>query len=276
MAYEMTAAAHPLQTPSSLPPLPHRYILGMRVDASSYDDASNRVMSWARTGESRYVCVSTVHMVMEAFDDPEFQAIVNGADLVTSDGMPLVWGLRMLGVKQATRVYGPDLTPYLCARAEREGVAVAFVGGSESTLAELQRVLHERHPRLQIAYAWSPPFRALTAAEEQAAVDAINASGARIVFVGLGCPKQERWMRRHVGRIRAPMLGVGAAFDFVAGNKLMAPDWIQRLGLEWLFRLVTEPKRLWRRYLYHNPRFVRHFVAQLFRDRARTGQAPVA
>lgn len=272
----MSAAARPIPTPSSLPPLPHRFILGMRVDASSYEDATNRVMTWARARESRYVCVSTVHMVMEAFDDPEFQSIVNGADLVTSDGMPLVWGLRMLGVKQATRVYGPDLTPYLCARAERDGVPVAFVGGSESTLAELQRVLHDRHPRLQIAYAWSPPFRALSAEEEQQAVDAINASGARIVFVGLGCPKQERWMRRHVGRINAPMLGVGAAFDFVAGNKLMAPDWIQRLGLEWLFRLITEPKRLWRRYLYHNPRFVRHFVAQLFRDRARPGQAPVA
>lgn len=266
----MTASA----TPGSIPlaPAPHRFILGMRVDASTYEDATDRVMRWARDRESRYVCISTVHMVMESFDDHAFRDTVNAADLVTSDGMPLVWGLRLLGIRHATRVYGPDLTPYICARAERDGTPVAFVGGSETTLEQLQRVLHERYPRLRIAHAWSPPFRALTAEEEEQAIARINDSGARIVFVGLGCPKQERWMQRHRGRINAPMLGVGAAFDFVAGNKAMAPDWIQNLGLEWLFRLVTEPKRLWRRYLYHNPRFVRYFVAQLFRDRVLTGQ----
>lgn len=248
----------------------------MRVDATSYEDATDRVVRWARAGESRYVCIATVHMVMEAFDDPAFRGIVNAADMVTSDGMPLVWGLRLLGVHHARRVYGPELTPVVCARAEREEIPVAFVGGAPETLRLLLERLHERFPRLRVVHAWSPPFRALTVEEEAEATRAINESGARIVFVGLGCPKQERWMSRFRGRIQAPMLGVGAAFDFLAGKKLMAPDVIQRLGLEWLFRLITEPRRLWRRYLKHNPRFVWHFTRQLVRERLQSGSSSLA
>lgn len=241
----------------------HRYILGMRVDATSYADATGRVLAWARAGESRYVCVATVHMVMEAYDDPGFRAAVNAADLVTPDGMPLVWMLRLLGVRGQQRVYGPDLTPHVCRAAARESVPVGFYGGHPDALDALVRNLQARCPGLPVAYAWSPPFRPLTEEEDARVVEEINGSGTRILFVGLGCPKQERWMAAHRGRVRAVMLGVGAAFDFHAGRVRQAPRWMQSAGLEWLFRLAMEPRRLWRRYAKHNPRFVVLALAQL-------------
>lgn len=243
--------------------LQSRYVLGMRVDATSYSDACERVLSWAGEEEFGYVCVSTVHMVMEAYDDPDYRRIVNGASLITPDGVPLVWALRLLGVPHATRVYGPELTPVLCRRAAVEGVPVGFYGGSQEALDAMIRNLRDRDPDLQIVYSYSPPFRSLEQRERDQIVHDINASGARVLFVGLGCPKQERWMAEHQGRVRAVMLGVGAAFDFLAGSKKQAPAWLQRAGLEWAFRLTTEPRRLWRRYLYHNPRFVALLAAQL-------------
>jgi len=246
-----------------LPTLQSRYILGVRVDATSYSDACQRVLGWAVKGESSYVCVSTVHMVMEGHDDPRFRDIVNGARLVTPDGMPLVWALRLLGVPTSTRVYGPELTPLLCEGAAEAGLPVGFYGGSEDVLVKMRQRLQTRNPQLDIAYCYSPPFRQLEPTEQERIVEEINVSGVRILFVGLGCPKQERWMFSQLGRINAVMLGVGAAFDFLASAKRQAPEWLQRSGLEWAFRLATEPRRLWRRYLYHNPRFLRLFAAQL-------------
>jgi len=240
-----------------------RYVLGMRVDATSYDRLVRKAMTWAHKGDSRYVCVGTVHMVMEAYDDPIYRGIVNSADCVTPDGMPLVWALRLLGVKGAERVYGPELMPRLLEQAAKEGIPVGFYGGRPDVLERLLSKAKERYPSLKIAYAYSPPFRKLTKEEDEAIVKAINESGARILFVGLGCPKQERWMGEHKGRVRAVMLGVGAAFDFFAGVKPKAPRWMQQMGLEWLFRLMTEPRRLWRRYFRHNPRFVILFLLQL-------------
>jgi N-acetylglucosaminyldiphosphoundecaprenol N-acetyl-beta-D-mannosaminyltransferase len=253
--------------PLPLPANRSRRILGMRVDATSYDAAAEQVITWAKAGESRYVCVSTVHMVMEGHDRAEFQRIVNAADLVTPDGMPLVWGLKLLGIPSATRVYGPDLTPVVCEHAAREGVPVGFYGGTPEVLDRMIANLTARYPGLQVVYRHSPPFRPLTAEEEAREIEEIRASGARILFVGLGCPKQEQWMAARRGRIDAVMLGVGAAFDFLAGAKRQAPDLIQSLGLEWLFRLATEPRRLWRRYLYNNPRFVVLFAAQVLKGR---------
>lgn len=249
-----------------------RYILGMRVDATSYEDATRHIVAWARRRESRYVCASNVHMVMEAHDDPAFRAAVNGADLVTPDGMPLVWLLRLLGVRDASRVYGPDLTPLVCRGAAAEGIPVGFYGGSPAVLEALVARLQAAEPPLQVAYAWSPPFRPLAPDEDERAVRAINASGARILFVGLGCPRQERWMAGHRGRVRAAMVGVGAAFDFLAGARRQAPAALQRAGLEWAFRLACEPRRLWRRYLYLNPRF----VALVARELAAGRPAPAA
>lgn len=251
-----------------------RFILGMRVDAGRYDTTADRILGWAAAGESRHVCVATVHMVMEAHDDRSFQTIVNGADLVTADGMPLVWALRLLGLDAAERVCGPKLMPILCALAAERGIPIGLYGGAPDVLDELVSTLQDRWPALEIAYRYSPPFRPLTDAEEDEVARSIDASGARIVFVGIGCPKQERWMHRMRGRFGATAIGVGAAFDFIAGRKRQAPEFLMPLGLEWLFRLATEPRRLWRRYLYHNPRFVARFIAQLLRERSGVGQRP--
>lgn len=252
-----------------------RNIVGTRVDATSYADATDRIAGWAKDADSRVVCIANVHGVMEGHDDPGFQAQMRAADLVTPDGMPLVWALKLLGVKDATRVYGPDLMPELCARAERDGIPIGLYGGSPDTLERLQAALEQRYPRLCIAYAESPPFRPPSADEDAATVDVIAASGARILFVGLGCPKQERWMAEHRGRVPAVMVGVGAAFDFLAGRKPQAPRWMMRAGLEWLFRLATEPRRLWRRYARHNPRFVALLARQLLTGRkGHAGPAP--
>jgi N-acetylglucosaminyldiphosphoundecaprenol N-acetyl-beta-D-mannosaminyltransferase len=240
-----------------------RSILGMRADATSYEAASSQVLAWARAGESRYVAVATVNNVMEAYDSLPFRRVMNSADLITPDGMPLVWSLRALGVPSATRVYGPDLTPRVLAAAEREGVPVGFYGATDAVLERLRRVVRFRYPHLEIAYLWAPPFRPLSEEEDRVVTARIDASGARILFVGLSTPKQELWMASHRGRVRAVMLGVGAAFDFLAGAKRQAPRWMMGAGLEWLFRLASEPRRLGRRYLKHNPRFVFLFLAQL-------------
>lgn len=241
-----------------------RFILGMRVDATSYAQATEQVVTWAKAGESRYVCVANVHMVMEAYDHPDFRALVNAADLVTPDGMPLVWMLRRLGVKDQERVYGPELTLRIAQAAAEEGIPIGLYGGTPQANEGLAQNLYERFPTLRIAYRYSPPFRPLSPEEETEVVEAINASGTRILFVGLGCPKQERWMAEHKDRVKAVMLGVGAAFDIHGGQKPQAPVWMQRAGLEWLFRLLNEPRRLWRRYLYHNPRFIILAIRQLF------------
>ena len=233
-----------------------RFILGMRVDRTSYAAATAVITRWASQAESRYVCEAPVAMVMEAYDRPEYQAVINGADLVTPGGMPIVWMLRQLGLRGQPRVYGPALTLHLCEAAARDGFSVGFYGGTEAALARLIERLQQRYPGLRVAYSHSPPFHEPTPAEEKETVAKILESGCRILFVGLGCPKQERWMAKHRGMVPAVMVGVGAAFDFLSGAKPQAPHWLQRLGLEWFFRLCSEPRRLWFRYVWHNPRFV--------------------
>lgn len=242
--------------------IPSRMILGVRTDATSYPEAAGTVAAWAGRGESRYVVANTVNGIMEAYDSPEVRCAMNRADLVTADGMPLVWALRLLGLAGAPRVYGPDLTLAVLESAAKRRIPVGFYGGTPEVLAALCRNARRRWPYLRIAYAWSPPFRPPTPEEDQRVAGAVAASGTRILFVGIGAPRQEQWMAHHRGRIPAVMLGVGAAFDFLSGSKRQAPRWMMRAGLEWLFRLVSEPRRLWRRYLRHNPRFVALFLAQ--------------
>ncbi|MDH5314575.1 MAG: WecB/TagA/CpsF family glycosyltransferase [Actinomycetota bacterium] len=256
----------PVPTPGNLG-LEHRSIIGMRVDATTYPDAIDRVLRWGRDGESRTVGIATVNNVMEAHDDPGFGDVMADCDLVTADGVPLVWSLKLLGVREATRVYGPELTPRLLAAASRADVPVGFYGGTPDVIEALHGVAAERWPELRIAYSYAPPFRALTDAEDDEVVEAIVASGAKLLFIGLGCPKQERWMYDHRGQLPLVQLGVGAAFDFLAGTKRQAPAIMQRVGLEWLFRLASEPRRLWKRYLRHNPRFVALLAAQVVRAR---------
>jgi N-acetylglucosaminyldiphosphoundecaprenol N-acetyl-beta-D-mannosaminyltransferase len=170
--------------------------------------------------------------------------------------MPLVWALRRNGHPDQTRVYGPDLMLTVIEAAAREHVAIGLLGGKPQVLDELMKRLAAKFPALDIVYHFSPPFRPLDHTEDARIIDDINQSGARILFVGLGCPRQEMWMAEHAGKVRAVMLGVGAAFDFHAGAVRQAPGWMQRTGLEWAFRFSQEPARLWRRYLYHNPRFM--------------------
>lgn len=243
--------------------LASRTVLGMRVDATSYEDAARRVVRWARAGQSAYVCVASVHMVMETWDSGAFRSVVNGSDLVTPDGRPLVWALRGLGVKDASQVRGTDLTTSVVERAARENVPIGLYGGTAELLDSFVQVLEARFPGIRVACRIAPPFRPLTSEEDEAVTREITESEARIVLVGIGCPKQENWMVEHKGRIPAVMLGVGAAFDFHTGRVRQAPRWMQAAGLEWAFRLVMDPRRLWKRYAKHNPRFMGLFLLQL-------------
>jgi N-acetylglucosaminyldiphosphoundecaprenol N-acetyl-beta-D-mannosaminyltransferase len=203
-------------------------------------------------------------MIMEAYDDPTFAEVVDGADLVTPDGVPLVWALRLLGVEGATRVYGPDLMRVLCEMAARESLPIGLYGGTSETLEALRTSIDRDFPGTDITYAFSPPFG--REGDDDAEIRKMAEAGVRILFVALGCPKQERWMARHRGKLAGVMVGVGAAFDFLAKTKREAPDFVQNAGLEWAFRLVTEPRRLWRRYAKHNPRFVGLLLKQLTRS----------
>lgn len=250
-----------------MPPFPHRHILGLRVDCVTYYEAARHVATWAGGRAHRYVCVANVHMVMEAYDAPSLRALINRAALVTADGMPLVWTLRRLGHAEATRVYGPDLTLHICEAAEAAGLSVALYGGTHASLDAVVDFLHRRFPELHVACRIAPPFRPLTDEEDAFFTQQIVASGAHIVLVGIGCPKQERWMAAHTDRIPGVLIGVGAAFDFFGGRVQQAPRWMQRMSLEWAFRLAMEPRRLWHRYAIHNPRFVYYVVRQLYRER---------
>ena len=231
-------------------------ILGVRLDATSYTQATELVRTWTELGESRIVCTANVHMLMTAYDDVAFRSVLRDADLVTPDGMPLVWTLRRMGYAQQERVYGPTLTCKLLSLSEETGIPIGFLGSTPAVIENLQVRVRQAYPQIKLAYAYSPPFRVLDSVEDAAIVDAVNRSGARILFVGLGCPKQELWMHAHRGQVNSVMLGVGAAFDYLAGIKPQAPLWVQRIGMEWFYRLVTEPRRLWKRYLIYNSRFV--------------------
>jgi len=244
-----------------------RHILGVRVDATSYTRATDQILEWAGHRVSRLVCCASVNNIMAARDSADFREVMANADLVTSDGMPLVWLLRRFGIHDAERVYGPDLMPAVLEAAAKSGVPIGLYGGGAEVLSRLVERLAARFPELTIAYTESPPFRAPTPEEDDRTTLAIAKSGVRILFIGLSTPKQERWMYAHRGRVDAVMLGVGAAFDFLAGSKPQAPRWMQNSGLEWLFRLATEPRRLWRRYLGQNPRFAVLALAQVLRER---------
>lgn len=242
-------------------------VLGSFIDACSWRTAIQRIHRWSRARESRYVCICNAHSLVTARHDPAFREAVAGADLATPDGMPVAWMLRKLGYPGQQRINGPDLMWNYCAAAELLQEPVFLYGSTPGTLDLLQQNMRAVYPRLPIAGTCSPPFRDLTAAEDEDIVDMINTSGARIVFVSLGCPKQELWMARHRGKVRAVMVGVGAAFDYHAGSLQRAPLWMQQRGLEWLHRLVSEPRRLWRRYLVTNTLFVCYAARQLVADK---------
>jgi N-acetylglucosaminyldiphosphoundecaprenol N-acetyl-beta-D-mannosaminyltransferase len=244
---------------------PPTAVLGAPIDALTWDEALARLAGWAQAHESRVVCICNAHSVVTASRDARFAQVLAEADLCTPDGAPVAWMLRQLGHPAQQRINGPDLMWRYCAQAACRGGSIFLYGGSPQTLGLLQQRLRAAFPGLVIAGAISPPFRSLSADEDAEIVATINRSGAGLVWVGLGCPKQEQWMADHRNRVRAVMVGVGAAFDYHAGTVRRAPAWMQRAGLEWLHRLGSEPRRLWRRYLVTNTLFVLGAARQLAR-----------
>jgi N-acetylglucosaminyldiphosphoundecaprenol N-acetyl-beta-D-mannosaminyltransferase len=268
---------------STVPPddnlrLPRKIdIFGVQISATTYDEATEFILQSARQGRSAVVSAHAVHAVVTASDDPELLAKVNRFDIITPDGQPVRWALNALhhlGLRD--RVRGSELMLRACQAAAKHGVSIFLYGSSPEVLALLGVNLKSWCPGLQIAGSCSPPFRPLSADEEAAVIRQINSSGAGIVFVGLGFPKQDHFADAIQGRLHAVLVNVGAAFDFHAGMKQTAPQWMQSWGLEWLHRLCAEPKRLWRRYLTTNSRFLCKFAVALFRQRiaAHKGDGP--
>lgn len=231
-------------------------VIGVSMGRLSWTVVLSRLSCWAKARESRYVCICNVHSVVTARQVRAFSRVIGEADMVTPDGAPVAWLMRRDGAAGQERINGPDLMWRYCAEAARRDESIYLYGGQQQTLDILQRKLLAQFPGLKIAGVYSPPYRLLTEEEDAAVVETINASGAGTVWVSLGCPKQEQWMAEHRGRINAVMIGVGAAFDYHAGTIQRAPLWMQRNGLEWLHRLCSEPRRLWKRYLVTNTLFI--------------------
>jgi N-acetylglucosaminyldiphosphoundecaprenol N-acetyl-beta-D-mannosaminyltransferase len=238
-------------------------VLGVPLSLINMEGAIRTILNWTEKRQARYVCVRDVHGLMLSVRDPEMMRIQRAAGMVTPDGMPLVWVCKLRSRLKISRVCGADLMDAVCDAGQANGLRHYFYGGKAGVPQALIRNLKSKYPDLSIAGFHSPPFGALTDEEDAADVAAINESGAQIVWVGLSTPKQEFWMRDHVGRIRgATLIGVGAAFDFHSGAIARAPEWMQRSGLEWLHRLASEPRRLWRRYLIIAPSFLLSIISE--------------
>ena len=244
-------------------------VLGHGIDAITLTAAVDRVVGWAKEGLSRYICLCNVHVVVTAGRQANLSETVTCSDLALPDGAPIAWAMRRGGVRNQARVAGPDVMRAVCERAATLSIAVYLYGSTCETLTRLIQALRVAFPDLVVAGSHSPPFRELSMEEDNSIVQAMNSSGARIVLVGLGCPKQELWMAAHRGRVQAVMLGVGAAFDFHAGTVRRAPVWMQRTGLEWLHRLASAPRHLWKRYLVTNSIFLWRVSTEPLRRRLR-------
>jgi N-acetylglucosaminyldiphosphoundecaprenol N-acetyl-beta-D-mannosaminyltransferase len=231
--------------------------LGVRVHAVQIPGVASLMQHWITSRDaSRFIAVADMHSLMQAQRTESFKLVLAAADLVVPDGYPLVWLARRKGLALPRRVYGPELMERFCEESASRGCRHFFYGGAAGVACELARRFACRFPGLEVAGVHSPPFRELTPREDAAVVDLINASRADVLWVGLGAPKQERWMFDHRDRLNVPVLvGVGAAFDFHTGRVAQAPRWIRDHGFEWLFRLCQEPARLWRRYLLYGPQF---------------------
>lgn len=242
-------------------------VLGVGISAINLTEALETIEGWLQRKDPNYVCVTPAHGVMESRRNPKLRKILNESGMTTPDGMSIVWLLKMYGHSKVTRVYGPDLMLAVCRYSAQQGFRQFLYGGEDGVAEELARKLQTRFPGLSIAGTYTPPFRSLTPEEDKEIIERINRSEADIVWIGISTPKQELWMADHIGKLDAPVIiGVGAAFDFLSGKKLQAPTWMQRNGMEWLFRFLTEPRRLWRRYIQY-PKFVLLVIAQLIRSK---------
>ncbi|MGI8411715.1 MAG: WecB/TagA/CpsF family glycosyltransferase [Solirubrobacteraceae bacterium] len=247
-------------------------VLGVPLALTDYGRTLDWIDEIVAQRERSYVCVCNVHTVMASAEDPELRSALLAAAINLPDGQPLVWAINALGHSLTGRVYGPELMSRACARAAATGQRAFLYGGrNQGALVQLALNLRDHYPGVKIAGGYSPPHRPLTGPEEDAVVTEINRSRADVVWVGIGVPKQEKWMAHMRARLQAPVLvGVGAAFDFHAGLVPQAPNWIQESGLEWAYRLAHEPRRLWRRYVRYNPRFLSAFARQLSERGRRT------
>lgn len=244
-----------------------KHIISLTISIGSYQSFLKRIIKLVLKRQSSYICVANVHMTIEAYWDKEFATSVNNADLVTPDGMPIVMALRLLyGLKQE-RVAGMDLLPDLLKEAEERNLSVFFYGGTQEMLDKTKRFIQEHYPSLEKHNYLSPPFRPLTNEEEESVIKQINDTGANIVFVALGCPKQEKWMASMKGRINSCMIGIGGALPVMIGEQKRAPYWMQKASLEWFYRLIQEPRRLFKRYLVTNTLFIFLIIKQLFTNR---------
>ncbi|HEY2759654.1 MAG TPA: WecB/TagA/CpsF family glycosyltransferase [Pirellulales bacterium] len=264
-------ASSPITDDRQCRPWPPKFdVLGVGVSATTYDEAIELIIEAARRRQSAVCSHFAVHSVVSAAQDPSLRDGVSSFDIVAPDGQPVRWALnRLHNAELADRMYGPEMMRRLCRRAADEGVSIYLYGSTPEVLAQLSANLQNLFPRLRIAGTESPPFRPLTGEEEIEMIERINGSGAGIVFVGLGCPKQDYFAARYRDRLKAVQMCVGAAFDFHAGTKRTAPAWMQRRGLEWLFRLSQEPGRLWKRYLVTNSVFIGKFSSQYLRHKYR-------
>lgn len=244
-------------------------VLGFSIAADPFTHQIEYILRWGKQRLSRFVCAANVHMLMEGHWSPTFAQVLHHADMLTPDGMPIVWAMNLLTKSPHERVCGMDLMKALCAQASENNIKVYFLGTDLPTLSDMHERLQVEFPNLDIAGMKPLPFRPLTIEEDRQVVEEINDSQAGIVFVALGCPKQEIWMYQHVKQIQAVMVGVGGAFPMYAGIKKRAPQWVQSTGLEWLFRLIQEPGRLWKRYSTTIPPFLLLSAKQIVSCRLR-------
>jgi N-acetylglucosaminyldiphosphoundecaprenol N-acetyl-beta-D-mannosaminyltransferase len=256
--------ANPVSSPGTVE------VVGVPLSVIDYEHTLRWIDAMVAERQRGYVCVCNVHTVMASREDPELRAALATSSINVPDGQPLVWAMNALGQTLRDRVYGPELMARACARAAATGQRFYLYGGRDQVaLVQLELSLHRRFPGINIVGTYAPPFRTLTVPERTAVAEDINASEADVVWVGIGVPRQEKWMAALRPHLEAPVLvGVGAAFDFLAGLVPQAPPWLQKAGLEWSFRLAQEPRRLWRRYLRYNPRFVAAFARQLAAHRS--------
>jgi len=241
-------------------------LLGVNVSRVNPVLAVRQICQWVIDKQRTYVCVAPVATLVDARRDPKYLQAVNGAGMVTPDGMPVVWLAKSKGCKDIARTYGPDLMLDVCNQGQDLGLRHFLYGGTESTLEKLQQKLLELYPAIKIVEAYAPPFKTGVWTEDQEIIDRINNSEADIIWVGLGSPKQDFWLQLHRPLLHAPVIvGAGAAFDFLSGVKPQAPKWMQQIGMEWFFRLCSEPKRLWKRYLIGNSLFILYLIRDSFR-----------
>lgn len=238
-------------------------VVGSPITALPFAEQIKAILEWASRRVSKVVCVANVHMLMEAYWNPEFSSVLKNADLVTPDGMPLVWMMKLMGASEQNRIAGMEILISLCQLAPQRNISMFFLGSEETILEKMRKKLEREFPDMKIVGMEPLPFRPLTSAENEAVIAKIHESGAGLVLVSLGCPKQEYWMQENQGKVQAVMIGLGAVFPMLAGINKRAPRWMQNLGLEWFYRLNQEPRRLWKRYLQTNPAFIALALKQL-------------